>query len=70
MDVSEAMRSGSPSPHRRVSDFFIPYMLFAMLTSPDLGGIIPAEAVNFSPKDLKTASKFGKSWTRTSAPGA
>lgn len=44
------------------SDLFIPYALFAMLTSPDLGGIIPTEVVTFSPKDLKTARKFGKSW--------
>jgi hypothetical protein len=44
------------------SDLFIPYALFAMLVSPDLGGIIPTEAVMFSPKELKTARKFGKSW--------
>lgn len=44
------------------SDLFIPYALFAMLTSPDLGGIISTEVVTFSPKDLKTARKFGKSW--------
>lgn len=44
------------------SDLFIPYALFAMLVSPDLGGIIPTEAALFSPKELKTARKFGKSW--------
>jgi hypothetical protein len=44
------------------SDLFIPYALFAMLVSPDLGGIIPTEAASFSPKEIKTARKFGKSW--------
>jgi hypothetical protein len=43
-------------------DLFIPYALFAMLVSPDLGGIIPTEAETFTPKDTKTARKFGKSW--------
>ena len=33
-----------------------------MLVSPDLGGIIPHEAETFTPKDAKTARKFGKSW--------
>lgn len=44
------------------ADLFIPYALFAMLASPDLGGIIPVEAALFSPKELKSARKFGKSW--------
>lgn len=44
------------------TDLFIPYALFAMLVSPNLGGIIPAEAALFSPKELKSARKFGKSW--------
>ncbi|QEP30386.1 hypothetical protein [Pukyongiella litopenaei] len=43
-------------------DLFIPYALFAMLVSPDLGGIIPTEATTFTAKDTKTARKFGKSW--------
>ncbi|GGO62801.1 hypothetical protein SAMN05444398_12911 [Roseovarius pacificus] len=43
-------------------DLFIPYALFAMLVSPDLGGIIPAETETFRAKDVKTARKFGKSW--------
>lgn len=43
-------------------DLFIPYALFAMLNSPDLGGIIPTEAETFSSKDIGTAKKFGKSW--------
>lgn len=43
-------------------DLFIPYALFAMLVSPDLGGIIPLEAETFTAKDAKTARKFGKSW--------
>jgi hypothetical protein len=44
------------------SDLFIPYALFAMLVSPDLGGIIPTECETFTSKDQKTARKFGKSW--------
>lgn len=43
-------------------DLFIPYALFAMLVSPDLGGIIPMENETFTAKDAKTARKFGKSW--------
>lgn len=43
-------------------DLFIPYALFAMLVSPDLGGIIPTETETFTVKDTKTARKFGKSW--------
>jgi hypothetical protein len=43
-------------------DLFIPYALFAMLVSPDLGGIIPTEIETFTGKDTKTARKFGKSW--------
>ncbi|WP_333815589.1 hypothetical protein [Tabrizicola sp.] len=43
-------------------DLFIPLALFAMLVSPDLSGIIPTETETFSPKDTKTARKFGKSW--------
>ncbi|NEY92051.1 hypothetical protein [Tabrizicola oligotrophica] len=43
-------------------DLFIPYALFAMLVSPDLGGIIPTETETFTTKDTKTARKFGKSW--------
>lgn len=43
-------------------DLFIPYALFAMLVSPDLGGIIPMETETFTTKDTKTARKFGKSW--------
>ncbi|SFD15458.1 hypothetical protein SAMN04488094_11776 [Tropicimonas isoalkanivorans] len=43
-------------------DLFIPYALFAMLVSPDLGGIIPTETTTFTAKDAKTARKFGKSW--------
>lgn len=43
-------------------DLFIPYALFAMLESPDLGGIIPTETLIFTPKDVRTARKFGKSW--------
>ena len=38
------------------------YALFAMLVWPDLGGIIPHEAETFTPKDAKSARKFGKSW--------
>lgn len=44
------------------SDLFIPFALFAMLVSPDLGGIIPIETETFTSKDWKTARKFGKSW--------
>lgn len=44
------------------SDLFIPFALFAMLVSPDLGGIIPTETETFTSKDWKTARKFGKSW--------
>lgn len=44
------------------SELFIPCALFAMLVSPDLGGIIPSESETFSPKEAKTARKFGKSW--------
>lgn len=43
-------------------DLFIPYALLAMLESPDLGGIIPTETEIFSPKEVKTARKFGKPW--------
>jgi hypothetical protein len=43
-------------------DLFIPYALFAMLVSPDLGGIIPTETETFTVKDTKNARKFGKSW--------
>ncbi len=43
-------------------DLFIPYALFAMLVSPDLGGIIPAETDTFTPRDIKTARKFNKRW--------
>ncbi|MBD9371153.1 hypothetical protein IB238_00680 [Rhizobium sp. ARZ01] len=43
-------------------DLFIPYALFAMLVSPDLGGIIPTETETFTTKDWKTARKFGKLW--------
>ncbi len=43
-------------------DLFIPYALFAMLVSPDLGGIIPSETETFTSKNAKTARKFGKSW--------
>ena len=43
-------------------DLFIPYALFAMLVSPDLGGIILTETETFTAKDNKTARKFGKSW--------
>ena len=43
-------------------DLFIPYALFAMLVSPDLGGIFPTETETFTAKDTKTARKFGKSW--------
>lgn len=48
-------------------DLFIPYALFAMLASPDLGGVIPAGAATFTPKEEKTARKFGKIWL-TAAP--
>lgn len=44
------------------SDLFIPYALFAMLVSPDLGGIIPSETETFRTSDAKRARKFGKSW--------
>lgn len=43
-------------------DLFIPCALFAMLVSPDLGGIIPTETETFATKHWKTARKFGKSW--------
>jgi len=43
-------------------DLFIPYALFAMLVSPDLGGIIPTETETFKAREAKTARKFGKSW--------
>ena len=43
-------------------DLFIPYALFAMMVSPDLGGIIPTETETFTAKDTKTARKFDKSW--------
>jgi hypothetical protein len=43
-------------------DLFIPYALFAMLVSPDLGGIIPVDRETYTPKECKTARKFGKSW--------
>ncbi|MFN5998789.1 MAG: hypothetical protein ACK47C_12515 [Paracoccaceae bacterium] len=44
------------------SELFIPCALFAMLVSPDLGGIIPNESETFTAKETKTARKFGKSW--------
>ncbi len=44
------------------ADLLIPFALFAMLVSPDLGGIIPSEAETFTAKDAKTARKFGKPW--------
>lgn len=44
------------------TDLFIPCALFAMLVSPDLGGIIPSEVETFTAKETKTARKFGKSW--------
>lgn len=44
------------------ADLFIPFALFAMLDSPDLGGIIPTPGDTFSPKAVKTARKFGKAW--------
>ena len=44
------------------SELFIPCALFAMLVSPDLGGIIPSESDTFTAKETKTARKFGKSW--------
>lgn len=44
------------------SELFIPCALFAMLVSPDLGGIIPSESETFTAKETKTARKFGKSW--------
>jgi hypothetical protein len=42
------------------SDLFIPFALFAMLVSPDLGGIIPSETETFTSRDWKTdlAPKF------------
>jgi hypothetical protein len=43
-------------------DFFIPHALFALLDSPDLGGVIPSQAEVFTPKEVKRARKFGKSW--------
>ena len=43
-------------------DLFIPYLLFAMLISPDLGGIIPMDLETYTAKERKTARKFGKSW--------
>ncbi len=43
-------------------DLFIPFALFAMLASPDLGGIIPSEVETFNAKEARTARKFGKSW--------
>ena len=43
-------------------ELFIPRALFAMLASPDLGGIIPHEGKVFTAKDMKTARKFGKTW--------
>jgi hypothetical protein len=43
-------------------DLFIPYALFAMLGSPDLGGIIPTLTESFTSKDVSTARKFNKSW--------
>ncbi len=45
------------------ADLFIPFALFAMLVSADLGGIIPSETDTFTAKEAKTARKFGKSWT-------
>ncbi len=44
------------------ADLFIPFALFAMLVSADLGGIIPSETETFTAKDSKTARKFGKFW--------
>jgi hypothetical protein len=43
-------------------DLFIPHALFAMLVSPDLGGIISVETETFTAKDMKTARKFNKTW--------
>ncbi|WP_229737485.1 hypothetical protein [Primorskyibacter flagellatus] len=43
-------------------DLFLPFALFAMLNSPDLGGIIPTPEETFTAKEGKTARKFGKSW--------
>jgi hypothetical protein len=43
-------------------DLFIPLALFAMLASPDLGGIISTESEIFTAKNVRTARKFGKSW--------
>jgi len=48
-------------------DLFIPYALFAMLASPDLGGVTAADAVTFTPREERTARKFGKTWL-TAAP--
>ncbi len=43
-------------------DLFIPHTLFAMLVSPDLGGIISVETETFTAKGMKTARKFNKTW--------
>lgn len=63
-DVSPEMINGMRTVHQVETgyDLFIPYALFAMLVSPDLGGIIPTETETFTTKDAKTARKFGKSW--------
>ncbi|EFO33882.1 conserved hypothetical protein [Roseibium sp. TrichSKD4] len=47
---------------RTKQDLFIPFALFAMLVSPDLGGIIPTPTETLSAKEAKVARKFGKSW--------
>ena len=43
-------------------DLFIPYALFAMLVSPDLGGIFPTETETFTAKDTKLPANLAKSW--------
>jgi hypothetical protein len=62
--VSPEMIDGLRTLHQVETgyDLFIPYALFAMLVSPDLGGIIPTTTETFTAKDTKTARKFGKSW--------
>jgi len=50
------------------NELFIPCALFAMLVSPDRGGIIPSESEMFTAKETKTACKFGKSWALGAQP--
>lgn len=67
--VSQEMVRATYDGHMSESsyDLFIPYALFAMLASPDLGGIVATDSEIFTQKEAKTARKFGRVWI-TGAP--